>query len=53
MLFSLDWLLQLCPADRDVEQIEHALTDRGLTVVSVQPSGSDHVLDLGFSKLRE
>ena len=46
MLFSLDWLLQLCPTDRDVERIEHALTDRGLTVDAVQASGSDHVLDI-------
>ena len=46
MLFSLDWLLQLCPADGDVERIEQALTDRGLTVDAVQPCGSDHVLDI-------
>jgi phenylalanyl-tRNA synthetase beta chain len=46
VLFSLDWLLQLCPADRDVDRIASLLTDRGLTVDAVEPRGSDHVLEI-------
>lgn len=46
MLFSLDWLLRLCPADREIDRIVAALTGRGLTVDSSEPSGDDHVLDI-------
>jgi len=46
MLFSLDWLLSLCPVERDVERIVAALTDRGLTVDSVDAGGADTVLDV-------
>ena len=38
MLFSLDWLLRLCPADRAVDRVVAVLTDRGLTVDAVEPS---------------
>jgi len=44
--FSLDWLLQLCPVDREVDRIADALTARGLTVDAVEARGSNHVLDL-------
>jgi phenylalanyl-tRNA synthetase beta chain len=46
VLFSLDWLLRLCPTDREVDLIVAALTDRGLTVDSVEPHGDDHALDI-------
>jgi phenylalanyl-tRNA synthetase beta chain len=46
MLFSLEWLLRLCPAPREVERIVSALTDRGLTVDSVEASGDDAALDI-------
>lgn len=46
MLFSLDWLLRLCPADLDVDRIVGALTDRGLTVDSLEPRRDDHALDI-------
>jgi phenylalanyl-tRNA synthetase beta chain len=46
VLFSLDWLLRLCPADREVDRIVAALTDRGLTVDACEPRGDDHVLDI-------
>ena len=44
MLFSLEWLLQLCPTGSDAARIAAALTDRGLTVDSIEPAGEDHVL---------
>ncbi len=46
MLFSLEWLLALCPTGHDVQTVASALTARGLTVDSVEPRGSDHVLDI-------
>ena len=46
MLFSLEWLLQLCPTGSDAARIAAALTDRGLTVDSIEPAGEDHVLDV-------
>jgi len=46
MLFSLNWLRELCPVEDDAERIVDALTSRGLTVDSVEPQGSDHVLDV-------
>ena len=52
MLFSLDWLLELCPADRDAGRIAELLTSRGLTVDSVQESGSDTVLDIDIAANR-
>ena len=46
MLFSLEWVLRLCPTDQDVEHIVASLTDRGLTVDSVERGRSDTVLDI-------
>lgn len=46
MLFSLAWLRELCPTDRDARSVADALTARGLTVDSVAARGTDHVLDL-------
>ena len=46
MLFSLQWLMQLCPVERVAERIMAALTERGLTVDSLEARGADHVLDI-------
>ncbi len=46
MLFSLDWLQELCPTGHDAGSVAATLTARGLTVDSVEPRGSDHVLDI-------
>ena len=39
MIFSLDWLLGLVPAEREVARIARLLTARGLTVDSIEESG--------------
>ncbi len=46
MLFSLDWLIELCPADTDAAGLAAILTARGLTVDAVGRRGTDHVLDV-------
>jgi phenylalanyl-tRNA synthetase beta chain len=46
MIFSLDWLLGLVPAERDAARIARLLTARGLTVDSIEESGEDHLLDV-------
>ncbi len=46
MLFSLDWLLELCPVECDAQSVASALTARGLTVDSVESKGRDHLLDI-------
>ena len=46
MLFSLEWLLKLCPVGESAERVAEALTERGLTVDAVTPAGGDCVLDV-------
>jgi len=46
MLYSLDWLRELTPFDRTADEVQAALTARGLTVDSVEESGGDHVLEI-------
>jgi phenylalanyl-tRNA synthetase beta chain len=46
VLFSLEWLRQLCPVASDADRVVAALTGRGLTVDSIDARGSDRVLDV-------
>jgi phenylalanyl-tRNA synthetase beta chain len=46
MLYSLNWLRELCPCGEDAKTISAALTARGLTVDSLRQAGDDHVFDL-------
>ena len=46
MLFSLEWLFELCPVDSGPDRVRERLTARGLTVDALTPRGSDHVLDI-------
>ena len=46
MLFSLDWILKLCPTRNTPDEIAAALTARGLTVDAMNAHGDDQVLDL-------
>jgi phenylalanyl-tRNA synthetase beta chain len=46
VLFSLDWLLSLCPVERDVESVARTLTSRGLTVDAVSAAGDDWALEV-------
>ena len=46
MLFSLEWILDLCPAKVDAARVASELTARGLTVDSVEETSSGVVLDI-------
>jgi len=46
MLFSLQWLRELCPVESSADRIAEALTSRGLTVDATEPRGDDVVLDV-------
>ena len=46
MLFSLEWILELCPFEGDTAELARLLTARGLTVDAFEGSGDDTVLDI-------
>lgn len=46
MLFSLEWLRELCPLREPVSRLGSALTSRGLTVDGCEADGDDWVLDV-------
>ncbi len=46
MLFSLEWLLRLCPVQAAPEKIAELLTSRGLTVDALSGEGDDAVLEV-------
>jgi phenylalanyl-tRNA synthetase beta chain len=46
MLFSLEWLSQLCPVGASAAEVARVLTGRGLTVDAVDESGPTPVLDV-------
>ena len=52
MLFSLEWLLELCPVEADRARIADALTSRGLTVDSIGGTGPATALDIDVAANR-
>ena len=46
MLFSFEWLLELCPLAADAAEVADALTARGLTVDAVVGDGAETALDV-------
>ncbi len=46
MLFSLEWLLRLCPVQAAPDKIAALLTSRGLTVDALTGEGDDAVLEV-------
>ena len=46
MLFSLDWLRNLCPLHNEPAEVAGALTARGLTVDGLSSRGEDTILDV-------